>query len=437
MDILLALIITFILLIAGVYMNIFMAIPLFGGLVIFSVITMKRGYSLKETSTMIYRGGSKAAVVLKIFILIGAIIPVWLAAGTVPSIVYYGLKLISPKLFIVAAFGVNCLVSFLTGTSFGAAGTSGIAFMVMGRSGGVNLNLLAGAIIAGAYFGDRCSPVSSSAFLVAGLTGTEIYSNVKRMFTKSIVPLAAALILYTVFSYLNPIVNTNSIISSELVRTFKIGIVPMIPAVILLICASFRFNVKLSMLLSIVSGIVIALFYQKFGLLKLALYIASGFELDKGNALYNIVKGGGIISMIKLSVIVFISSAFSGIFEETGMLKPVEERLDNIKSCKGLFAAVVLLSIATSVFGCTQTIAVILTYQIVKNAYSKRNLKGETLMLDIEDTAIVIAPLIPWNLAGLAPASNLGIGPGYIPYCFYLFLIPLWAFMRHKGNHIM
>jgi NhaC family Na+:H+ antiporter len=436
-DVIIGFVATFLLLLAGMKFNIFMVFPLFAGLLIFLYLSVRRGYRTSDVITMAYEGGKKALVVLKIFILIGVIIPVWISAGTVPSIVFYGFKIIEPNLFIVSSFIVNCIISFLIGTSFGTIGTAGVAFMIMGRSGGVNVNILAGAIIAGAYFGDRCSPVSSSASLIAGLTGTNIYTNVKNMFKSALVPLIISIFAYGLLSYMYPLKIINNAMEQSLDKNFYIGFIALIPAIILLLAAIFKLEVKLSMMISIVAGILISTFYQGYSASKIIQYIITGFELPKNNELFNILKGGGIISMLKLSLIVFVSSAFAGIFEKTGMLNGLEKRLIKLESPQKIFAAVIILSIITSSFGCTQAIAVILTYQLVNKIYDKKGISKDTLALDIENTAIVIAPLIPWNIAGLLPASNLLVSYGYIPFAFFLYLIPIWAYFRRRKKSIL
>ena len=170
MDIIGGMIFTFCVLIFSVLKGIYVGIPLFLSFLTFALISWKRGFSLKDIYTMSYNGSKKSFVVLKIFLFIGAITSVWMAAGTVPGIVYYGIKFMNPKFFILYSFLICTLVSFLLGTALGTVSTAGLALIVMARSGNMNLNIAAGAIMAGAYFGDRCSPMSSSANLVANLT---------------------------------------------------------------------------------------------------------------------------------------------------------------------------------------------------------------------------------------------------------------------------
>jgi NhaC family Na+:H+ antiporter len=161
---------------------------------------MRRGYLLKDLLIMMGKGSKKSLVVLKIFVLIGIITAVWRACGTISFIVYYAIAFMSAKYFILSAFLLSCLVSFLLGTSLGTVGTMGIVLMVLAKSGSVDINMAAGAVIAGAYFGDRCSPMSSSASLVAVLTRTNLYVNIKNMIKTSILPFALSIIGYIYLS---------------------------------------------------------------------------------------------------------------------------------------------------------------------------------------------------------------------------------------------
>ena len=161
--------------------GIYIAYPLLAILVLFVGLCLQRGFSISALWTMGCQGSRKALPVFIILTLIGAITATWIAAGTVPAIVYYGIHTIQPQWFILAAFLLTSLVSLLIGTSFGAASTIGLALMIMAKGSSVNPHVIAGAVIAGAYLGDRCSPMSSSAHLIAAITRTDLYGNLKRM----------------------------------------------------------------------------------------------------------------------------------------------------------------------------------------------------------------------------------------------------------------
>lgn len=323
MDIIIGMLITFCILILSIYKGVFMGIPLLIGFFIFVFISWRRGFSLKDIFMMSYTGGKKAFVVLEIFILIGAITAIWMAAGTVPGIVYYGIKLMNPNFFILYAFLISSLLSFLLGTSLGTVSTVGLALIIMAKGGNVNLNIAAGAIIAGAYFGDRYSPMSSSANLVANLTETNLFINIKNMFKTAAIPFIVSVILYTIFSLKQPLSFVGGSIDSELINIFNINWVVLLPAIIIIIFSIFKVNVKISMLFSILIASIISVLLQLHSIIEVLKYLFLGFHLDSANPLYTIIKGGGIVSMWQASLVVFVSCSMAGIFDGTNMLKSV------------------------------------------------------------------------------------------------------------------
>jgi NhaC family Na+:H+ antiporter len=434
MDVLVGILISFGMLILSVLYNVYVLYPLLVSLILFMAIAYFRGNKPLKIISMAYSGGKKALVVLQIFIIIGAIIAVWICSGTVPGIVYYGIRLMNPKIFILSAFLINCLVSFLTGTSFGTIGTSGIAFMIMGRSGNIPQNILGGAIIAGAYFGDRCSPMSSSASLVAGLTETKLYRNIRNMFNSAWIPFSASVIFYLVMSIKFPLATSNNSMTLEIIKNYNINLIVLLPAGLILVLAVFKVNVKLSMTISILAGILIALIIQHNAPINLMRYIVFGYSLPKSNPLFNIMKGGGVLSMLKVGVVVFVSSAFAGIFEGAKLLESVHKLLEKGRGSTSSFLRILLTSVTAAAFGCTQALAIILTNQMSKGLYEKNHLSRERLALDIENTAVVLSPLIPWNIAGLVPAESLKLGIGFIPFAVFLYLIPLYNIVKYYIN---
>ncbi|SKC65849.1 Na+/H+ antiporter NhaC family protein [Maledivibacter halophilus] len=433
MDVIIAMVLTFCILVFSILKGIFVGIPLSIGFFIFAYISWKRGFSLKDILIMSYTGGKKAFVVLKIFILIGAITAIWMAAGTVPGIVYYGVKFMNPNFFILYTFLISCLVSFLLGTSLGTASTVGIALIVLAKSGNININIAAGAIIAGAYFGDRSSPMSSSANLVANLTETNLYTNIRNMFKTSAIPFIISIVLYTMISFKQPLNFLGSSIDSEIINNFDINWVVLLPSIIIIIFSIFKINVKISMFFSILVASIISVSIQEYNLTEILKYIILGFKLDTSNPLYTIIKGGGIVSMWKASLVVFVSCSLAGIFDGTNMLKSVENILLKAKTRGDLFSYTTVVSILTGAFGCNQSIATVLTNQLMTHTYKEKNVDKYKLAIDLENTGIVLSALIPWNMAAFVPTTTMNVSSfGFIPYAFYLYLIPIINILSFK-----
>lgn len=426
MDIVFSMLFVFFMLIFSIYKGIFIGYPLVLCFLIFIFVSYKRGFLLKDIMKMSYNGGKKAFIVLRIFILIGSITAIWMASGTVPGIVYYGIKFMNPTFFILYSFLISSFVSFLLGTSFGTVSTVGIALIVMAKGGNINLNIVAGAIIAGAYFGDRCSPMSSSANLVAHLTETNFHTNFKNMFKTSAIPFVLSIILYTIFSLKEPFNLVSININTEILNTFYINWIVLLPAITIIILAMFKVDVKISMIISILVACVISIIFQHYKLADIIKFIFLGFKLDAATPLQNIIKGGGIISMLKPSLVVFISCSLAGIFDGTNMLKSIEDILMKGRNRFELFLYTTITSIITAAFGCNQSIAIVLTSSLMKKPYNEQNVDNYKLAIDLENTAVVLSALIPWNIAAFVPTTTMDVNNiGYIPYAFYLYLIPI------------
>ena len=437
METVFGLVITFVMLMFSIYKGIFIGYPLLISFFIFVIISLRKGYSIAAISKMAYDGGKKSFVVLKIFILIGAITAVWMSSGTVPSIVYYGINLMNPNYFIFYAFIISSLVSFLLGTSLGTVSTVGLALIVMAKSGEVNTSIAAGAIIAGAYFGDRCSPMSSSANLIANLTETELFINIKNMLKSAVLPFILSLILYFVVSLSSPLNTASGGIDKAIVKSFEISILALLPSIIILVLSIFRVNVKISMFLSIALASILSIYIQDYKINEVLYFILMGFHLDFANPLYLIIKGGGIISMLRPAIVVFISCSLAGIFEGTKTLQSVEKLLLKANSRSSLFLYTTIVSILTAAFGSNQSIAAVLTASLMDKAYKQNSVDKYQMALDLENTGIVLSALIPWNLAAFVPTSTMDVSPvGFIPYAFYLYLLPITSYMilRYKNK---
>lgn len=429
MDLLIGIIGVVITLFIAIYKGYFIGYALILCLFIFICIGIKRGYPLKNLLWMAFKGGSKSFVVLKIFLLIGIITSIWISSGTVPGIVSYGLRYMNPNFFILYVFLITSLISFLLGTSLGTVSTVGIAFIVMAKGGGVNPDITAGAIISGAYFGDRISPMSSSANLVANLTETDLYGNIKNMFKTGNMSFIFSIIIYGILSYYNPLDLVESNLVPQIYNTFEINPIVLLPTIIILIFSIFKIDVKISMVVSIIIAFFLSIFIQGYTFIEIIGFIINGFYLDKLDPLYKILKGGGILAMGRAGLIVFVSCAMTGIFEKTAMLNNIEMILEGAKSRTKIFIYTNIVSFFTAAIGSNQSISIVLTSQLMENVYKKGGIDKEDFAIDLENTSIVLAPLIPWNIAALIPTTTMMVSSyGYLPYSYFLFLIPLLNF---------
>ncbi|MBP1744979.1 MAG: sodium:proton antiporter [Firmicutes bacterium] len=417
---------TFLLLMLSVQQGVFIGYALTAGLLMFSALAVKRGNRLSAVLGSMMNGGRKSLVVIRIFVLIGVVIAAWMEAGTVPAIVYYGLELLSPETFVLAAFIISAFVSFLIGSSVGTSGTIGIALILIARSGGVNTAAAAGAVIAGAYFGDRCSPMSSSANLVSAVTKTDIYVNVKNMFRTCVFPLMITLVFYFIVSAMFPLNASDNAIGEEIFSSFYVGLPVMLPALIIIVFSIFRVNVKYSMLFSIIAAILLGLVFQGETLKASAGYVIFGYSMDISDPLYPIIRGGGAVSMVRTSIILFIASALAGLIGDTKMLNIVEAVTEKANSRYEIFRNVLVTSLFTSAIGCCQAFTVMMTDVLNAKAYDRNNLDGYSRAVDLENTSVLVSALIPWNLSLLLPMTILGADYSCLPYLAYIYILPAW-----------
>ena len=404
--------------------------PLLMTLGLFCLVHWRRGTRPAALGRMMLVGIRQSSGVLSILMLIGTLVAAWMAAGTVPLLVYTGLRLIQPHLFVLSAFALTAVVSLLIGTAFGAAGTIGLALMIMARSGDVSLHWVAGAIIAGAYVGDRCSPMSSSAHLVATLTRTPISRNLRGMMVTSLVPLLLTVLVYGGASWRYPLRVSDSEIQRLLPEAFNLHWTVGLPAIAIPLLIALRLPVKLTMLISLLVAVGLAVTVQGYSPLAVGQFLIMGFRMDDPALLASILKGGGLVAMGQVCVVVVVSTALAGLLSGTQTFGRLQQWLSRISTERALYGGTLVVSLLMAAYGCTQTITILLTHQLTWPTYQQQQISPEQMALDLENTAVVLSPLIPWNIAGLVPATLLMSDASFVPYAVYLYLLPLLVWLR-------
>lgn len=422
----LSLIVVFIMLLMASLQGITILYPLLAGLVLFILLSYRSGFSSAEIGGMIWCGIRKPARIYEIMVLVGASASLWMACGTVPLFIYYGLSLIRPELFVVSVFLITCLLALGIGSAFGTAGIIGVVFMVMARTGGVDPYLTAGAIVTAAYFCERSTPLSSCANLVAALTGTNLYDYLKRLFTGTLPVFLAAVGLYYYFSLQNPLQGDFSAVSASLESLFNLTPLAALPALVVLVCVLFKLDVRLILLLSMLAAAAVGLLRQGLSPLSLTSVMLTGYSRSAGGVLAESLNSSGIVGMIRPMLVIAAASAYSGIFEGTGMLSHFEKTVETLVRRFGRFTAVLATSTVSACFGCSQTFALITTYQFMDPYYEKTPAGRSRLAADIGNTAVIIPALIPWNVANAIPAAILGVDYGFTPYAFFLYMVPVY-----------
>ena len=403
---------------------------LIAGFFIFTLYGIYKGFSLSELLKEAFNGVKTVKNILITFILIGSLTALWRAGGTISFIVSYASGLITPKIFLPMTFLLNAAVSALIGTSFGTAATIGVICATMGAAMGVNPVIVGGAVLSGVFWGDRCSPLSTSALLVAELTKTDIYDNIKQMIKTSAVPTALTIIIYAVIGLF--LGNNGNIINlDELFRTeFVFHIVTLLPAVTIIALTAFKVNVKKAMLASILISVPVCCFIQSISAAEIFNIIIGGYTA-KNPELDNIISGGGILSMVRVICIVCISSSYSGLFRKTGLLDGVKRLINKLYTVSNSFISTLVPALLASLIACNQTLAILLTHQMCDNIHTD----NRRFSISLEDTAVVTAALVPWSIASGTPLTSIGAPSTSIAFAFYLMILPLWGVIVSLRNH--
>ena len=392
------------------------------GMIIFSAYALIKKHSFKSILKMIFDGMKTSKNVLIVFLIVGMLTASWRASGTIPFIISSAVKLINPNIFVLMTFLLCCGVSFLMGTSFGSAATIGVICMTMAYSMNINPVIAGGAMLSGVLFGDRCSPVSTSALLVSELTKTDIFTNIKNMFRTAAVPFALTCTAYFILGFSagsgGEIPDLSTMFSAE----FSLHWASVIPAVVILVLSLLRVKVRYAMLASIVSALIVGITVQDVEILEFLKIMILGFEAESAE-IKHMIDGGGLVSMLKSAVIVCISSAYSGIFAATGLLNSLKEKTELLSQKLTPFGATMITSIFTSLISCNQTLAIILTHQLCDG--NEKN--PDKAAIDLENSAVVISPLIPWSIAGAVPLTSAGAPtPALLAAC-YLYILPVYT----------
>lgn len=431
MDLIIAFILFLAVMLAAVIKGFTMTIALVVGLAAFTIVGLKRGFSFRSLCTMGMEGIKESLIVIEVMCIIGFITAVWRVSGTITIFVYYGMKIITPSLFLIITFLLSCLLSYALGTSFGIAGTVGVIFMTLARSGGVDPIITAGVIMSGVYFGDRTSPVSSSANMVAGVTGTKIFDNVKMMMKTGLLPFIICIAVYTFLSFTHPIHHVDEALVAAFERDFTLSLWAFVPAVLMLFLPLIKVSVLISMSLSIASGILVSWLVQHVPLLEVLKICILGYEASS-EGLASILNGGGLVSMLEVVVILLISCSYSGIFNGTGMLEALQEKLNHACTKIGRFSVMVLMSIGTAAIFCNQTIATLMCCDFLKKPYEDGGGSREELAIDMENSVILIACFIPWSIGCSVPLAFLGADLGALPFAVYMYAVPICYWFTKK-----
>ena len=400
------------------------------GLACFSLVARRRGYGWREVAAMAGQGAGAAMVVLRVLLFIGCLTGLWRASGTIAFFVSAGLRAITPRVFLLAAFLLSSVLSLTFGSSFGVAGTAGVILAVMARTGGANLAMTAGAVLSGAYLGERLSPASSSAALAAAMADTDQNALQRRMWRTTPLPFLLSLAFYAVLSLLFPARQVDPTILNALEEAFDLSWVTVLPAALLLALPFFRVKAVWSILVSCGAAAVLAALLQGTAWPELLRVAVLGCRVEHPE-LSAILSGGGVVSMVNSMCIVLFSCASSGVLNGAKLLDPLKARLERLVARTDLMAATGLVSIASAAMLCNQSIALVLTGQMTGDSFRSRGKTGAEMGQALGNTAILLPGLVPWSIACSVPLAAMGAPLLAVPFAAFLYLCPLCDWLVH------
>ena len=424
MDLILAFVLFIAAMAASLATDTTMILPMALGLAAFSLVALRRGFRLRSVAGMCLRGMRQSLVVVLVMLLIGCLTSLWRQCGTIAYFTYYGVRLVPPEVFILAAFLLTALMSYALGTSFGVAGTVGVILMTIARAGGAPTALVGGAILSGLYFGDRGSPMASSASLVANETGTDVSRNFRLMLRSALPPLLLCVLLYALLSLLSPLGSADSALLEDFSREFTLSPWCLLPTLLMLALAFGGMKIKYVMAVDILASVLLTVLLQGAPLARVLRMMLLGYAPETPS-LAPILSGGGVRSMLEIVTLLLLSSGCAGIFEGTRMLAFLEDALSRLSRRIGRFPAMVCASLAVCAVFCNQTIGIIMCRQCMGGNYDSTPEGRTDLMLDIENSVVVLAGLVPWCIACSVPLRMLGCTLSALPFAAYLYLLPL------------
>ena len=418
--------------IVSLVLGISMVFPLIAGYLLFTAYSCKNGYRFRDILRVSVGSFRESFIVVSVLLLIGCLTGLWRISGTVASFVCGGIKIMPSSLFVLSAFLLSALMSYAIGTSFGVTATAGVILISIARVGGVAPLPVAGAVMSGVYVGDRGSPAASSANLVAAVTGTDMRRNIREMAKTGLVPFLVCCAIYAVISAFFPLENRDTELITIMESEFRLGAVCLLPAAAMIVLPFCGMKVKHAMAVSIVISFALTVLYQGKGFGPCFKAMLLGYE-PENSAISDVLSGGGAKSMLEVCVILLISGTYGAIFQETGMLSSLSSRISALSSRIGRFKTMALLSVGACAVFCNQTIGIIMVNQLSCGLYGDSETEKNSKMIDLEDSVITIAGLIPWCIACSVPASMMGTGAKTILFAFYLWIVPLWTALR-RGN---
>ncbi|WP_260287295.1 Na+/H+ antiporter NhaC [Peribacillus aracenensis] len=407
-------------------------IPLILGTSAAAIVAWSSGYKWNEIEESMYKGIRLALPAVVIIILVGMTIGAWMGGGIVATMIYYGLKILTPSFFLVSISVICAVVSLAIGSSWSTMGTIGVAGMGIGLSMGIPAPMIAGAIISGSYFGDKMSPLSDTTNLASGLTGTDLFVHIRHMLYTTIPGFIIALVIYAILGkdFGKGDMNAENIEQTMRVLQDSFVISPfllIIPLIVIILVAK-KVPAIPALIIGVLLGFLSQIFIQGGNMADAIAALQSGFVIDTGNSMVDkLFNGGGLDSMMYTVSMTIVAMTFGGILENTGMLQAiVKQILKFAKTSRSVVASTVLSCFATNVTCSEQYISIVIPSRMYVKAYRDKGLHSKNLSRALEDGGTLTSVFVPWNTCGVFILATLGVHAfDYAPYAILNFIIPV------------
>lgn len=384
------------------------------------------GYGYAELEKGLLKGIHEGMGATLILVAVGALIGSWIAGGVVPTMIYYGLSIMNPSIFLMAAMVICAITSIATGTSFGSAGTAGIAMMAIGESFGLPVYLVAGAVISGCYVGDKMSPLSDTTVMTAYLSNVDLFRHIKSMAFVSVPAFIIAAILYWIVGAVISDGSGDLTIADQTMQnlqdTFDISWVMLIPAAIVVAMLLFKLPSVPVIIFGAVVGAVWATLFQGYGFIEAIRTLYSGSEVATGIAFIdNLLDRGGITFMLEVILLIILALGVGGLLQTIGAFKVIGNIFTKWATNTGNLTLTTMLAAFFGVFfGGAAYVSMLTGTKITEENYDRKGISKTLLSRNVEAGGTLTTPMVPWSDGGVFMATTLGVATiAYLPFFWY------------------
>ena len=415
-----------------------------------AIMAVRLGYKWKDIEKSMVKSITSAMGSILILLMIGSLAGSWLISGVVPAMIYYGLQILNPTIFLFAACAVCAIVSMATGSSWTTAATVGIALIGIGQAMGIQEGIVAGAILSGAYFGDKMSPLSDTTNLAPAMAGTDLFTHIRYMVYTTFPSITITLIIFLIMGFFNTApeanVNTGEVLEAIASKFHISGWLFIVPVVVIILIIK-KVPAFPALLIGTLLGVVFALIFQREVIVEVSGYSGEYWKtmfVGVMKALYGhvgvttshemvneLLSSGGMFKMLNTIWLIMSAMMFGGVMEGSGMLRVIARAIMNkIESSGALIASTAGTCVFFNATASDQYLAIVVPGRMYADLYKEKDLAPENLSRTLEDSGTVTSVLVPWNTCGAYHSSVLGVGVlAFAPYCFFNIISPFMTIL--------